>query len=835
MTPCLTAEKKLDIKTCYVSENYSDFAHDNFQMKIIVFSGDYSAIYATGNRTRFMNAKPALAALLMTAMLFASPAAIADQRTAQEDIPSNAAGTGIHDSLVAALDRADLVATLSGDGPFTVFAPTDDAFTAAGIDLDSFNTDGEIATLVDILTYHVLAGAVNSSQVTDGMTATMLNGDDVTFSVTDGTVMIGDATVTAADVMASNGIIHVIDMVLMPPSDLVDIPTVAQGTGIHDSLVAAVVQAELLTTLQGEGPFTVFAPTDDAFTAAGIDLAALDTDEGKATLTDILLYHVVSGSVASSTLADGMIATAVNGDDLAFTVGEGVMVNDANVILADVEASNGIVHVIDKVLMPPADLVDIPTVAQGTGIHESLVAAVIQANLLSTLQGEGPFTVFAPTDDAFTAAGIDLNALNSDEGLATLSDILLYHVVSGAVPSSAVTDGLVATAVNGDDMTFTVGEGVMVNNANVILADVQASNGIIHVIDKVLMPPVPVTEADGDVCYNMYTHTIAAGASFDECMAYAYYENYEMNGQTFTGCYNLATHTFTMVSQAECEAYMWTPAVDIAMTAQATTIHNSLVAALAQAGLVSTLQGDGPFTVFAPTDDAFAEAGIDLTALDNEEGKALLTDILLYHVVSGAVPSSAVTDGLAAAAVNGDDLTFSVGEGVMVNDANVILADVPASNGVIHVIDKVLMPPADAVDTSECDEIIGIDDTGLAYDKPYVEVDVGATVCWIWNDESMAHNVAQIAKEGDTTRYMGGVYSGESMTTVDYRYTFDIDQTFNYICEPHATSGMAGQIVVGEGSIVEPEEESNNTPGFSAGIAALAVIGALMIAGRRLR
>ena len=825
----------LDINSCLDSGNSSDFAVDNFHIKIIVFSGNYSPIYANDDRLEFMNAKPAIAALLMTAMLFASPIVNADERTAQENIPANAAGTGIHDSLVAALDRADLIDTLSGDGPFTVFAPTDDAFTAAGIDLDSFNTDDEIATLVDILTYHVLAGAVNSTQVTDGMSATMLNGDEVTFSVTDGTVMVGDATVTIADVTASNGIIHVIDMVLMPPSDLVDIPTVAQGTGIHDSLVAAVIQAELLTTLQGEGPFTVFAPTDDAFAAAGIDLTALDNDEGKATLTDILLYHVVSGSVASSALTNGMTATAVNGDDLTFTVGEGVMVNDANVILADVEASNGIVHVIDKVLTPPVDLVDIPTVAQGTGIHDSLVAAVIQTNLLSTLQGQGPFTVFAPTDDAFTAAGIDLDALNSEEGMATLTDILLYHVVSGAVPSSAVTDGLVAAAVNGDDLTFTVGEGVMVNDANVILADVQASNGLIHVIDKVLMPPVPVTEADGDVCYNMYTHTIAAGASFDECMAYAYYENYEMNGQTFTGCYNLATHTFTMVSQAECEAYMWTPAVDIAMTAQATTIHNSLVAALAQAGLVSTLQGDGPFTVFAPTDDAFAEAGIDLTALDNEEGKALLTDILLYHVVSGAVPSSAVTDGLAAAAVNGDDLTFSVGEGVMVNDANVILADVPASNGVIHVIDKVLMPPADAVDTSDCDEIIGIDDTGLAYDKPYVEVDVGATVCWIWNDESMAHNVAQIAKEGDTTRYMGGVYSGESMTTVDYRYTFDIDQTFNYICEPHATSGMAGQIVVGEGSIVEAEEESNNTPGFSAGIAALAVIGALMIAGRRLR
>ena len=628
-------------------------------------------------------------------------------------------------------------------------------------------------------------------------------------------------------------------MLLAPPvviaDDTQDIPTNAQNTGVHDSLVAALAHAGLVDDLQAQGPFTVFAPTDDAFAAAGIDLSTFDTDEENATLADILTYHVYVGAVEAAQVTDGMTATMLNGDDATFTVtNESVMIGDATVTMADVMASNGIIHVIDKVLMPPADLVDIPTVAQGTGIHDSLVAAVIQAELLSTLQGEGPFTVFAPTDDAFTAAGIDLAALDNDEGKAALTDILLYHVVSGAVPSSAVTDGMVAAAVNGDDLTFSVGNGVMVNDANVVLADVMASNGIIHVIDKVLIPPVPVTEADGDICYNSFTNTIAAGASFDECMSYAYYVDYEMNGQTFTGCYNLATHTLTTVSQEECEAYMWTPAMDIAMTAQSTTIHNSLVAALAQAELVATVQGDGPFTVFAPTDDAFAEAGIDLASLDNEEGKALLTDILLYHVVSGAVPSSAVTDGLVAAAVNGDDLTFSVGEGVMVNDANVVLADVPASNGVIHVIDKVLMPPAE-VDTSECDVIIGIDDTGLAYDKPYVEVDVGATVCWIWNDESMAHNVAQIAMEGDTSRYMSGVYSGESMKSVDFRYTFDVDQTFNYICEPHATSGMAGQIVVGEGSIVEPEEESNNTPGFSAGIAALAVIGALMIAGRRLR
>ncbi len=625
--------------------------------------------------------------------------------------------------------------------------------------------------------------------------------------------------------------------------DTQDIPTNAQNTGVHDSLVAALSHAGLVSALQADGPFTVFAPTDDAFAAAGIDLSTFDTEEENSTLSDILLYHVVSGEVTASAVTDGMNAEALNGDDLSFTVTDGVvMVNDATVTSADVMASNGVIHVIDKVLMPPADLGDIPTVAQGTGIHTSLVAAVTQADLVATLQGDGPFTVFAPTDDAFAAAGIDLEALDTDEGKAALTDILLYHVVAGEVPSSAVTDGMVAAAVNGDDLSFTVGDSVMVNDATVVLADVPASNGVIHVIDKVLMPPSDepvVTEDDGDICYNTVTHTIAAGASFEECMAYAYFEDYEMNGQTFTGCYNTVTHTFTMVSQAECEAYMWTPAVDIAMTAGATTIHNSLVAALAQADLVATLQGDGPFTVFAPTDDAFAAAGIDLEALDTDEGKAALTDILLYHVVAGEVPSSAVTDGMVAAAVNGDDLSFTVGDSVMVNDATVVLADVPASNGVIHVIDKVLMPPADEPALPDgCDYVVGVDDSGYAYDSPDLAIEVGQTVCWIWEDESMAHNVAQIENEGDTTRMLGGKYSGMSMTSVDYRVTFDKDQTFLYICEPHATMDMVGKVVVGTGVmevVDEPDDdtESNSVPGFTAGLSGMALAAAVIMFGGR--
>ena len=714
--------------------------------------------------------KNSLVYLTLT-LLIASTLPLSVNADANDDIPTNAAATGVHDSLVAALTHVNLVATLQGTGPFTVFAPTDQAFTDAGINLNDFDTPEENATLTDILLYHVVAGSVPSSAVTDGMLATMVNGDKAKFGVSGGTVTVGTATVTTADVQASNGIIHVIDKVLIPP---VDIPATAQTTGIHNSLVAAVIQADLLPTLQGTGPFTVFAPTDQAFTDAGIDLAALDTPTGKQTLSDILLYHVVSAEVQAKDVTDCMSADAANGQPLSFTVGSTVMVNDANVTLTDVVASNGLIHVIDKVLTPSDTPNDIPRTAQCTGIHNSLVAGVIQADLLPTLQGPGPFTVFAPTDQAFIDAGIDLAALNTPEGKATLSDILLYHVVSAEVPSSAVTECLAATAVNGQSLSFTVGDGVMVNDANVTLADVNTSNGVIHVIDKVLTP----TDTPNDIprtaqCTGLHNSLVAgviqaelletlqgtgpftvfaptdqaftdAGidlASLDtpegkailsdillyhvvagnvpssavtECMSAD-----AVNGQplsfTVNGgvMVNGATVTLADVGTSNGVIHVidkvLTPTDtpnDIPRTAQCTGVHNSLVAGVIQAELLPTLQGDGPFTVFAPTDQAFANAGIDLAALDTVEGKAALTDILLYHVIAGEVPAANVTECLSATAVNGNPLSFSVGvDGVMVNDANVTATDVPTSNGIIHVIDKVLSPtdtPNNIPRTAQC-------------------------------------------------------------------------------------------------------------------------------------
>jgi uncharacterized surface protein with fasciclin (FAS1) repeats len=648
-----------------------------------------------------MHNRNALIALIMTACLMTMPIAMADS---SEDIPTNATNTGVHDTLVDALVQADLVSTLQGDGPFTVFAPTDQAFADAGINLSTFDTDEEIAVLTDILLYHVYtAGAVYAADVTDGSTVAMANGDDASFTVTDGTVMIGDATVTTADVMASNGVIHVIDKVLMPPAPYTGVG-ICYNSATH-MIAAGASMEECGAYMYVEN----YSMNGQEFTGC---------------------YNTVSHSLTDTTQA-----------------------------------------ICESYMWTPP--VDIATTAMSTGIHTSLVAALSASELVATLQGDGPFTVFAPTDQAFADAGIDLAAFTTDEDIATLTDILLYHVYSGAVNAADVTDGLTVAMVNGDDASFTVTDGtVMVGDATVVLADVPASNGVIHVIDKVLMPPADL--------------------------------------------------------------------VDIAAVAMSTGVHDSLVAALVKADLVSTVQGDGPFTVFAPTDQAFADAGINLDAFTTDEEIAALTDILLYHVYSGAVNAADVTDGLTVAMVNGDDASFTVTDGtVMVGDATVTTADVMASNGVIHVIDKVLMPPADEPVVPEgCDFVIGLTDDGMAFDNTDLSIAVGETVCWIWNDAAMAHNVAQIREEGDTTRDVAGEYSGAAATNVDYRITFDEDETFYYICEPHAGMGMDGKVVVGTGiseTSTTVVDSDDNTPGFTAGIAAIALISALVVAGSRRR
>jgi len=274
----------------------------------------------------------------------------------QRDIVDTAVAAGTFTKLVAAVQAADLVATLKGAGPFTVFAPTDAAFAKlpAGT-LDDLLAPANKAKLQAVLSYHVVAGKVLAADVVKLTKATTLQGSDVTVSVTGATVKINDATVTMTDVLASNGVIHVIDTVLIPPAPK-DIVDTAVAAGTFTKLVAAVQAADLVTTLKGAGPFTVFAPTDAAF--AKLPAGTLDTllaPANKAKLQAVLSYHVVAGKVLAADVVKLTKATTLLGSDVTVSVtGSTVKINDATVTTADVLASNGVIHVIDTVLIPPS-------------------------------------------------------------------------------------------------------------------------------------------------------------------------------------------------------------------------------------------------------------------------------------------------------------------------------------------------------------------------------------------------------------------------------------------------------------------------------------------------
>ena len=269
------------------------------------------------------------------------------------DIVDTAVGNGSFKTLVAAVQAADLVDTLKGKGPFTVLAPTDEAFAKLpeGTIPELLKPENK-AKLAAILTYHVIPGSVEAKDALNLATAGTVNGQRVTCSLDGGQVMLNDAKLLIADIECDNGIIHVIDSVLLPSDKT--IPQIATEAGSFETLLAAVGAAELAETLSGDGPFTVFAPTDDAFAALPEGTVAdLVKPENKAKLIEILTYHVVAGRVYADQALAARNAKTLQGGSISVTAsGSGAKVNSATLLKTDIEASNGVIHVIDQVLLP---------------------------------------------------------------------------------------------------------------------------------------------------------------------------------------------------------------------------------------------------------------------------------------------------------------------------------------------------------------------------------------------------------------------------------------------------------------------------------------------------
>jgi uncharacterized surface protein with fasciclin (FAS1) repeats len=269
-----------------------------------------------------------------------------------KDIVDTAVAAGGFNTLAAALKAADLTTALKGEGPFTVFAPTDEAFAKLPEGtVESLLKPENKTKLQAVLLYHVVPGKANAEAVTSKEAWATLNGQQIEVSATSNAVMIDGARVTKADVKASNGVIHVIDTVILPETQT--IPQVADAAGSFTTLLAAAKAAGLSDTLGGEGPFTVFAPTDEAFAALGSTVQDLLKPENRERLKSILLYHVVPGRVFAAQAAELDEATTAGGQALDIESERGkVTVGGATVVSADIDASNGVIHVIDKVLIP---------------------------------------------------------------------------------------------------------------------------------------------------------------------------------------------------------------------------------------------------------------------------------------------------------------------------------------------------------------------------------------------------------------------------------------------------------------------------------------------------
>eukprot|EP00588_Corethron_pennatum_P004149 CAMPEP_0194300102 /NCGR_PEP_ID=MMETSP0169-20130528/61070_1 /TAXON_ID=218684 /ORGANISM="Corethron pennatum, Strain L29A3" /LENGTH=949 /DNA_ID=CAMNT_0039050241 /DNA_START=171 /DNA_END=3018 /DNA_ORIENTATION=+ len=413
--------------------------------------------------------------------------------------------------LVQAVVYADLAEALSSssENGLTVFAPTNDAFgdLLVKLGVDSIEKVPKEA-VADILLYHVLAKEVFKYDLREGSVET-LNGQDIDVDNTSirgkPVILNGNTRITGFDVMASNGVIHVIDSVLQPLGNIVE---VASSLPDFSILVQAVVYADLAEALSSssENGLTVFAPTNDAFGDLLVKLGVDSIEKvPKEAVADILLYHVLAKEVFKYDLREGSVET-LNGQDIDVDVrGWGhkryVSLNeDTEVTVFDVKASNGVIHVIDTVLAPPGPLGNIVEVASSLDDFSILVQAVVYANLTEalSLSTENGLTVFAPTNDAFEdfLEKLQVDSIE-DVPKEVVADVLTYHVLGKEAFKDDLKDGSVE-ALNGKTIDVDVqffGREVLLNeDTRVTVFDVEASNGVIHVIDSVLQPRGNIVE-----------------------------------------------------------------------------------------------------------------------------------------------------------------------------------------------------------------------------------------------------------------------------------------------------------------------------------------------------
>jgi len=547
-------------------------------------------------------------------------------------------------TLSGAISAANLETALSGPGPFTIFAPTNAAFAK----LDPAILNNIISTpslLTALLQYHVVSGNVKSSDLTNGPVETLLSGQTVDVNISGGMVTLnGTSEVTQADLMATNGVVHIIDEVLLPEDFYAQtIVQIAASNPDFSILVSALSKPELADLLAAANDptsdLTVFAPNNAAFNATLEVLGKESIDDLPVTLLrEIVMYHILGSSVMSSELTNGEVPTILEGESVTVDLTNGVMIDNSNVIAADIKAINGVIHAIDGVSLPSYAAAAVGTITEVILFdpnYTTLVAALQKAELLETVSTTDDLTLFAPDNAAFIAAGIiSLEGLDKE----ALTPVLLYHVLGATVLSTELPADGMATTLSSDEMMYLgyLNNGVvLINGLSYITAvDMVKSNGVVHSIDRTLVPPA------GDVV-------------------------------------DIAVALADMGDDSEF------------------TVLVSLLSAPEYADITAALKDAENVTVFAPTDAAFGEISDVIPTLTEDQ----IRNVLTYHAAPARVFSTDLVDGQVIGMLNEETVTVNIGSEMVTltdksggDDAKVIEVNIQGSNGVIHVIDKVLIP-----------------------------------------------------------------------------------------------------------------------------------------------
>ncbi len=453
--------------------------------------------------------------LLPLALIFALSACSDDDPVSDIDDPATdlnivetAQEAGDFTILLEAAADLDLAEFLSQE-ELTVFAPTDEAFNNLPDGVLESLTNAQLET---ILTYHLLEGSVQSDEISEQQDAETLLGERILLRRQGSEVLVNSSTsVVMADVVASNGVIHAIDEVLLPSEirnelGMPNIIDVARGAEGFDILLGAVEETGLTTTFKFLGPFTLFPPNDAAFESLGLEVVESLTSEQ---LSEILAYHVIDGAeILAGELDAEQAVPSLTGENLFITASEGeVTVNGtASVILADVQTANGVMHAVDTVLLPDSFGNIVDNVVKRFDLS-TLAGLVVDQNLAGALSDpDQEYTVFAPTNEAFEEISQVLAGLSDEE----VTNTLLYHVLDAAVGSGDLQESqTVATLNNGEEILIEVSNGtVLINGVAVVqVADIEGTNGIIHTIDAVLIPEelgggVPGVQADATITIN---------------------------------------------------------------------------------------------------------------------------------------------------------------------------------------------------------------------------------------------------------------------------------------------------------------------------------------------